>query len=99
MTSYLKQPTYRSEKWLRAVASLPCQRCGVEGMTQAAHRNEHKSLGKKVDDSWVAGLCASCHWEIDQGAKMTREERRYAMDQAILYTLRELTRRGLVGPK
>jgi hypothetical protein len=42
--SYLKQPTYRSEKWLRAVASLDCVRCFKPG-TQAAHRASWRAKG------------------------------------------------------
>jgi hypothetical protein len=96
--NYLKQTIYRSEKWLRAVASLPCQSCGAEGMTQAAHRNEGKGMGIKVDDCLTAALCVECHLRIDQGADMTRVERRHAMDQAILKTLVQLARFGLVKP-
>lgn len=94
--NYLKQPTFRSERWLRAVASLACVRCYREGHTQAAHRNEGKSMGKKVDDCWTAALCDKCHAEIDQGKSMTKEERRAAMDVYILLTLQQLAREGLV---
>lgn len=92
---YLKQAAHRSEKWLRAVASLDCVLCGREG-TQAAHRNEGKGMGMKVDDCWTAALCPECHREIDQGKTMNREDRREAIDRAILLTLRELARKGLV---
>jgi len=93
--NYLKQPIFRSEKWLRAVASLDCVRCDREG-TQAAHRNEGKGMGIKVDDCLTAAICPTCHTEIDQGKNMTREERRQAMDDAILKTLVQLARKGLV---
>jgi hypothetical protein len=94
--NYLKQPTYRSEAWLRAVASLPCVKCGLEGSTQAAHRNEGKSMGKKVDDCLTAALCVGCHALIDQGPTMNKAERRSVMDLAILLTLVQLARQGLV---
>ena len=64
--------------------------------TQAAHRNEGKGMGMKVDDSLTAALCVHCHAEIDQGKNLSRDERREAMDKAILNTLVQLTRRGLV---
>ena len=96
--NYLKQPTYRSEAWLRAVASLPCVKCGIEGQTQAAHRNEGKSLGKKTDDCLTAALCVTCHSAIDQGKDLTREERRSVLDFAILMTLVQLAKNGLVRP-
>ena len=94
-----KPKPYRSEAWLRAVASLPCVLCWREGMTQAAHRNQGKGMGTKTDDCFTAALCAPCHAEIDQGKTMTRQERRERMDLAILETLRLLAVRGLVRAK
>lgn len=35
-----KEVPYRNEKLRRAVASLPCQNCGLEGSTQASHSNQ-----------------------------------------------------------
>ena len=96
--NYTKQSPYRSEKWLRAVASLPCVKCGREGQTQACHRNQGKGMGIKTDDIHTAALCMSCHAEIDQGKDMTRNERRSVLDFAILMTLEQLARRGLIGP-
>jgi len=94
--NYLKERTFRSEKWLRAVASLPCVLCYREGATQAAHRNEGKGMGIKAHDCWTAALCVSCHSEIDQGKDMTRDERRSRMDRAILMTLAELAQAGAI---
>ncbi len=94
--NYLKQPIFRSNAWLRAVASLPCQSCGIEGSTQAAHRNEGKGMGMKVDDCLTAALCVECHSRIDQDGDMTRVERRHALDTAILKTLVQLARNGMV---
>lgn len=87
---------YRSKEWLDAVRSLEfCVLCGTYGV-QAAHRNEGKGMGQKVDDCLTAALCPACHHEIDNGAHLTRDERRAMMDRAIVLTLRELTRRGVV---
>ena len=94
--NFLKTPTFRSEKWLRAVASLPCVLCYREGRTQAAHRNQGKGLATKVSDAWTAALCVECHMNIDQGKDLTREERRARMDAAILLTINELARLGKV---
>lgn len=91
-----KPQRYESEAWRRAVASLPCVLCG-NPETQCAHRNEGKGMGQKTDDVLTAALCTICHDEIDQGKDLTREERRERMDRAILLTLRELARRGLIG--
>lgn len=92
--SFLKEDRFTSEAWRRAVASLPCVFCG--GASQAAHRNEGKGAGRKTDDSLTAALCPRCHSDIDQGKNMLRETRRAEMDRAIVLTLRELVRRGLV---
>jgi hypothetical protein len=98
MISFAKQDYFRSKAWLRAVASLPCVQCGQEG-TQAAHRNQGKGMALKVDDSLTAALCPACHTEIDQGNVLTQAERRQRLDAAILKTLVQLTRAGLVGTK
>jgi hypothetical protein len=90
--------TYRSEKWRRAVASLPCVLCGIEGMTQASHRNEGKGMGLKTSDALTAALCHTCHTEIDNGRDMTREDRRREMDRAIVLTVEMLAAEGLVKP-
>ena len=95
--SLLKQTTFRSKKWLQSVASLPCQICGLEGSTQAAHRNEGKGMGLKTDDVATAALCFHCHTLIDNGGTMEREERRSEMDRAIVNTLIALARAGLIG--
>ena len=76
---------YRNEKLLRAVAQLPCQICGLEGSTQAAHSNQlrdGKGRGLKAHDFRVAALCFGHHTEIDQGAKLTKEQRIELWDEA-----------------
>ncbi len=89
---------YRSKKWLAAVGSIDqCVLCGAWG-TQVAHRNEGKGTGIKVDDSLTAAICIPCHQEIDNGKNLSREERRQLMNRAIVLTLMELSRRGLVVP-
>jgi len=89
-----KAERWESVPWRRAVASLPCVLCGREGDTQAAHRNEGKGMALKTDDSLTAALCTGCHTEIDQGAHLTREQRRERMDRAILLTVQALARAG-----
>lgn len=90
-----KDGRFESEAWRRAVAALPCVFCGRHG-TQAAHRNEGKGMGMKADDSLTAALCAEHHAAIDQGMDMTREQRRSEIDRAIVLTVRELARRGVL---
>lgn len=87
---------YRSTKWLKAVREIECcVLCGKYGV-QAAHRNEGKGMGIKVDDSLTAALCGECHSRIDNGKDMSREERRAEMDRAIVLTLQKLTREGRI---
>ncbi|WP_263147740.1 DUF1364 domain-containing protein [Pseudomonas sp. RIT-PI-AD] len=89
-----RQPPYRSQAWLDAVRSLDqCVLCHGYGV-QAAHRNEGKGMGQKVDDCLTAALCLSCHHAIDNGNSLPREERRAQMDRAIVLTLQQLARRG-----
>lgn len=96
--NWLKSITFKSPQWLRAVASMPCVQCGAPE-TQAAHRNEGKSLGKKTDDCLTAALCPRCHAEIDSGRDMSRDERRRALDGAILKTITGLARAGRLQVK
>lgn len=87
---------FRSAKWLQAVREIECcVICGKYGV-QAAHRNEGKGVGLKVDDCLTAALCHECHATIDNGRDMTREERRAEMDRAIVLTLKELASSGRV---
>jgi hypothetical protein len=99
MTSYPKQGTFRSRAWLKAVASLPCVLCSREGMTQAAHLNVGKGLGIKTHDAWCAALCVDCHARIDQGKDLSRQDRRDMMEAAVLLTIAELAKAGLVVVK
>ncbi|GAB7197635.1 hypothetical protein [Dickeya oryzae] len=90
---------YRSKKWLAAVGSIQqCVLCGTWG-TQVAHRNEGKGIGIKADDCATAAICVQCHTEIDNGKDLTREERRQMMDRAIVLTVIQIARQGLVVPK
>jgi len=46
-------------------------------MIQAAHSNwgGGKGRGIKADDNLVAALCLRCHYEIDQGKTLSKQER------------------------
>lgn len=93
-----KQPVYRSEAWKSAVRTIEnCVMCGHHG-TEVAHRNEGKGISFKTDDCLTAALCHHCHAQIDNGKHMTREERRDFLDRAILMTVVQLARRGLIEP-
>lgn len=89
---------FRSKAHLRNVANLPCQHCGIDGQTQAAHSNwsQHgKGRSIKASDEFVAALCQSCHRELDQGMCLTKEERQEMWETAYQKTKESLTDQGL----
>ncbi len=87
----------RSKKLLAAVRELPCQHCGMQGMTQAAHSNwsEHgKGMGIKASDEYVAALCMRCHYQLDQGKDWDAQKRRQVWRAAWLSTVYWLVQLG-----
>ena len=94
---FKKHAYVRSKKLLKLVASLDCQRCGLGQMVQAAHTNwgGGKGRGIKADDNLVAALCLKCHYEIDQGANLDKNERQQQWNQAHQKTVDLLTSTGL----
>lgn len=77
---------YRDARILRAVREAPCMMCGAQdGTVVAAHSNQlrdGKGRSIKAHDYRIAALCLRCHTEIDQGAKMIKEERLEAFESA-----------------
>jgi hypothetical protein len=67
-----KDAPLRSEKYRRAVASLPCAHCHIAGYSQHAHENEGKGKALKLDDRRAMPLCCTrpgiegCHAAFDQ---------------------------------
>jgi hypothetical protein len=92
-----KHDYIRSKKLLKLVASLPCQNCGIDHMVQAAHTNwgGGKGRGVKANDNLVAALCLSCHYEIDQGKNLSRQERQDLWQNAHKKTVEALLLAGL----
>lgn len=92
-----KHQYVRSPKLLRAVASLDCQNCGSGHMVQAAHSNWGSGKGRsiKADDNQVAALCLRCHYEIDQGKNLTRDERQQLWLHAHQRTVTRLVDQGM----
>lgn len=95
----------RSEAYRRAVAALPCIRCGIAGHSQAAHPNTGKGAGTKTDDRLCFPLCAcrpgvrGCHSLLDQGAIYSREERRELEAKWSRETQLKLEALGLFAPQ
>ena len=82
-----KAAPVRSEAYRRAVASLPCINCGVQGHSQCAHSNSGKGAGIKASDLDSFPLCTvhpgadgrlvqGCHENFDRGALFTKAVRR-----------------------
>lgn len=94
---FQKHSYVRSKKLLKLVAGLDCQACGSGQMVQAAHTNwgGGKGRGVKADDNLVAALCLKCHYEIDQGKDMSKEERQKMWEQAHIATVKKLHIQGL----
>jgi len=89
-----KHKYIRSTKLLKAVAGLDCQHCGSGQMVQAAHTNwgHGKGRGIKADDNQIAALCLKCHYEIDQGKNLSRDERQAMWQAAHRKTVNALLR-------
>ena len=70
---------YRNKELLEAVREAPCMNCGAQdGTICAAHSNQlrdGKGRGIKAHDYRIAALCYRCHSDLDQGSRMTKEER------------------------
>jgi hypothetical protein len=97
-----KALTYRSEALRRAVTSLPCMKCGIEGYTQAAHMNFGKGGAIKASDAALAALCADrpgargCHAMLDQGGDLPKTERRAFEFEMVAKTYIALAERGML---
>lgn len=82
-----------------AARDAPCMACGaMDGTIVAAHRNEFGGMGMKTTDVWVSYLCGKCHYELDNGKEMTREERRTFWLRAYANTVRYWFNHGIVKP-
>lgn len=91
---------YENHQLLALARFAPhCMGCGKanEGDVVAAHRNEGKGAGLKNPDFMWAALCTlKCHYELDQGNKMTREEKRAFWNAAYWRTQMWLWTSGLL---
>lgn len=85
--------TYRNPKLLAMAREAPvCFRCQATNVGQvvAAHSNQlrdGKGRGHKAADFRIAYLCNTCHTEIDEGARMSRQERVSAWEEAHRHTI------------
>jgi hypothetical protein len=92
---------YRNPKLLRSLQSSPCQNCGVEdGTIVAAHSNQlrdGKGRGLKAHDYRIAALCYTCHADLDQGSKMSKQERINMWEEAHRKTVGWLFENNVIG--
>lgn len=92
--------TYRNQKLLEAVRQFPCQHCGIQdGTVVAAHSNQMrdgKGRSIKAHDYRIAAMCFKCHYEIDQGAKLSRAERLEIWEEAHRKTVGLLFDHGMI---
>ena len=94
-----KRDYIRSKKLREAYRLIPCQNCGREdGTVCCAHANWAifgKGGSVKASDDCAASLCFTCHSELDQGAGLSREERKALWWAAHVKTLKLLSDLGL----
>ena len=92
---------YRSRPLLNACRELPCQHCGtIDGTVIAAHSNQlrdGKGRGLKAHDYRVASLCYTCHMELDQGSKLSKQERIDMWEEAHRKTIGLFFERGFIA--
>ena len=93
---------YRNKKLLETARLLPCQHCGTEdGTVVAAHSNQlrdGKGKGIKAHDYRIASLCFRCHADLDQGSRMSKQERIDMWEEAHRKTMGLFFERELIGP-
>ena len=98
---------YRSEKLKRAIASLPCVACGIEGASQHAHANTPpfgKAMAIKADDYAAFPLCHEgangCHVQHDQNKAGLSAVQRIDLEYEYIFkTFAMLIERGLLEVK
>ena len=97
--AFPKTTYVRSEKLREAYRLIPCQHCGVsDGTVCCAHANwarYGKGKSIKASDDRAASLCRACHYEIDQGHRLSKVERIEMWEQAHARSVRLLVERGL----
>ena len=77
---------YRNKRLLEIARNFPCQHCGIDdGTVVAAHSNQlrdGKGKGIKASDFRIASLCFTCHYELDQGKNLSKQERLEMWEEA-----------------
>jgi len=83
---YQKFTYTRSKRIMELYRTIPCQHCGAQdGTVCGAHSNQAKhghGRGIKASDEYCASLCHQCHYTLDQGKGLTRDEKVSMWDRA-----------------
>lgn len=100
---------FRCARLLEAVRNLPCQFqiMEIEGKrvceggeySQACHSNQQlhgKGKSMKAHDCFIAAGCPSCHREVDQGMRLSREMRIHYFQVAHDRTMLLLWQKGVI---
>lgn len=91
---------YRDKALLEALRDSPCQLCGTQdGTVVAAHSNQQrdgKGTGIKAHDYRTAALCHDCHYQIDQGKDLSKEDRQMLWEMAHRKTIGWLFETGQI---
>ena len=56
-------------------------------------------MGIKVSDALIAAMCSTCHFELDNGKSLTKEERRDMWNRAFIGTMKYLIEHEMIGVK
>ncbi len=70
-----------------------------DGTVVAAHRNEGKGMGLKNSDALTCSLCYHCHYELDAGNKLTKDQKRDMWNRAYVNTMQYLWEHDMIGIK
>jgi len=99
---------FRNKKLTQSAKGLECQ-LRISGVcnrnpetTVWCHSNQAihgKGMGIKAHDCFGAFGCSACHREIDQGTRLSRDEKIEYMDYARDRTLLLLWQQKLIGVK
>ena len=74
---------------------MKCPECGTwtivkETRVSTGNTRSGKGRGIKADDNLVAALCLQCHYEIDQGKTLSKQERQDLWQKAHIATITAL---------
>ena len=96
-------PNYRNKKLLELCREIPCQSCGaMDGTVCAAHSNQlrdGKGTGIKASDAMIGAMCARCHFELDNGMALNKQERKEMWEHNHRMTIQYFIEHGMLVVK